>query len=154
MSKIYLIDCSKKEGESSSCFRSCVPPYGRYMVPGNTHDLCMVCLGAENAWSVIEGADCVHCEHLPMHLLCSQKALFDAEGAFTSIPRGAGPTAAKAALVRFATGSDGGNGDGRVPVFFPTHQIRRPLPGIGSPLGSYFSPRCGELRLRPCVAPV
>ncbi len=96
MSKRYLVDCSKKEGESSSRFRSCVPPCGRYMVPGDTHDLCVVCLGVEHARSALEGANCVHCERLQMHLLRSWKALFDAEGAFTSVSSGAGPAAAEA----------------------------------------------------------
>ncbi len=43
----------------------------------------------------------------------------------------------------FESGSVGGNGDGRVPISFPTHQIRRPFSGIGSPLCGYFSPRNG-----------
>ncbi len=42
-----------------------------------------------------------------------------------------------------AIGSDGGSGDQRVPIFFPTHQIRRQLPWIGSPLGGYFPPGRG-----------
>ncbi len=49
MSNRYLVARSKKEGESSSeqlSFRSCVPPCGHYMVPGYTHDLCVVCFGA------------------------------------------------------------------------------------------------------------
>ncbi len=105
MSKRYLMDRSKKEGESSSRFRSCVPPCGRYMVPGDTHDLCVVCLEAEHARSALEGADCVHCELLPMHLLHSRKALFDAKGAFTSVSRGAGPTAAEAERRQHSWGS-------------------------------------------------
>ncbi len=67
------------------------------MVPGDTHDLCVVCLGAEHARSALEGADSVHCERLPMHSLRSRKALFDDKGAFTSVSRGAGPAAAEAA---------------------------------------------------------
>ncbi len=55
-SKRYLVDRSKKEGESSSRFRSCVPPCGCYIVPGDTHDLCVVCLGVEHARSALEGA--------------------------------------------------------------------------------------------------
>ncbi len=105
MSKRYLVDRSKKEGESSSRFRSCVPPCGRYMVPGDAHDLCVVCLGAEHARSVLERADCVHCERLSMHLLCSRKALFDAEEAFTSVSRGAGPAAAEAERRQHSWGS-------------------------------------------------
>ncbi len=66
------------------------------MVPGDTHDLCVVCLGAEHARSALEGADCVHCESLPVHSLCSRKVLFDTKGAFTSVSCGAGPAAAEA----------------------------------------------------------
>ncbi len=47
---------------------------------------------------------------------------------------------AASALVGITSGSVGGNGDGRVPISFPTHQIRWPISGIGSPLGGYFSP--------------
>ncbi len=50
------------------------------------------------------------------------------------------------AFMGIAIGSDRGNGDGRVPIFFPTHQIWQPLPGIGSPLGGYIPTGCG-LRL-------
>ncbi len=105
MSKRYLVDRSKKEGESSSRFRSRVPPCGRYMVPGDTHDLCVVCMGAEHARSALEGADCVHCERLSMHFLRSRKDLFDAEGAFTSVSRSAGPAAAEVERRQHSWGS-------------------------------------------------
>ncbi|KAL0166722.1 hypothetical protein M9458_038566, partial [Cirrhinus mrigala] len=57
--------------------------------------MCVVCLGAEHAASALEGADSPHCELLPLRTLRSRKALFE-EGAFTSVPQGACPTAAKA----------------------------------------------------------
>ncbi len=50
------------------------------------------------------------------------------------------------AFMGIAIGSDGGNGHGRIPIFFPTHQIWQPLPGIGSPLGGYIPSGC-RLRL-------
>ncbi len=53
----------------------------------------------------LEGADCVHCEHLPMHSLRSRKALFDDKGAFTSVSRGAGPAAAEAERHQHSWGS-------------------------------------------------
>ncbi len=38
-----------------------------------------------------------------------------------------------AVLVGIADGSDGGNEDGRAPIFFLSHQIQRLLSEIGSP---------------------
>ncbi len=57
---------------------------------GDTHSLCVVWLGVNHAESVLEGADCPHCEWLPLRTLRSQKTLFK-EGVFTSVPHGAGP---------------------------------------------------------------
>ncbi len=140
MSKRYLVDRSKKEGESSSRFRSCAPPCICYIVPGDTHDLCVVCLGAEHARSALEGAVCVHCERLQMHLLRSRKGFHQCfPQCWSRCLRGG----AASALLGIASGSVGGNGDGRVPISFPTHQIRWPFTRIGSPLGCYFSPGNG-----------
>ncbi|KAL0165643.1 hypothetical protein M9458_037487, partial [Cirrhinus mrigala] len=75
---------------------ACVPPCSRYISSGDTHALCVACLGAEHAASALEGGDCPHCDVLPMRLLHSRKALFSAEGAFTSVPRGSGPASAEA----------------------------------------------------------
>ncbi len=55
----------------------------------------MVCLGAKQAEAALKWADCLHCERLPLRTLRSLKALFE-EGAFTSVPPGAGPAFAKA----------------------------------------------------------
>ncbi len=43
----------------------------------------------------MRGAGCPHCERLPLRTLRSQRVLFE-EGAFTSVPRGAGPSSAEA----------------------------------------------------------
>ncbi|XP_053090988.1 uncharacterized protein LOC128318536 [Pangasianodon hypophthalmus] len=59
------------------------------------HKVCVVCLGVEHAQSALEGANCPHCGRLPLHVLHSRKALFE-KGAFTSVPRGAGPVSAEA----------------------------------------------------------
>ncbi|KAI2666921.1 Transposon Ty3-I Gag-Pol polyprotein [Labeo rohita] len=80
----------KSKHVSKPCYKACVPPCSRYITSGDTHALCVVCLGAEHAVSALKGADCPHCEHLPLRTLRSRKALFE-EGAFTSIPRGSGP---------------------------------------------------------------
>ena len=86
---------TKHLGESGSRFKLCVPPCSRYITSGDTHSLCVVCLGAEHAESALEGADCPHCEQLPLRTLRSRRALFEV-GAFSSIPRGAGPAFAEA----------------------------------------------------------
>ncbi|KAI2653857.1 Transposon Ty3-G Gag-Pol polyprotein [Labeo rohita] len=86
----------KTKNVSKPGFRACVPPCSRYISSGDTHALCVACLGAEHAASALEGGDCPHCDVLPMRLLRSRKALFSAEGAFTSVPRGSGPASAEA----------------------------------------------------------
>ncbi|KAL0148119.1 hypothetical protein M9458_056589 [Cirrhinus mrigala] len=86
----------KTKNVSKPSFRACVPPCSRYISSGDTHALCVACLGAEHAASALEGGDCPHCDVLPMRLLRSRKALFSAEGAFISVPRGSGPASAEA----------------------------------------------------------
>ncbi|KAI2648903.1 ATP-dependent RNA helicase DBP9 [Labeo rohita] len=86
------------------CFRACVPPCPRYITSGDTHALCVVCLGAEHAASAFEKADCPHCDPLPMRTLRSRKALFE-EGAFKSVPRGSGPASAEAERALHSWGS-------------------------------------------------
>ncbi|KAL0177142.1 hypothetical protein M9458_026036, partial [Cirrhinus mrigala] len=78
-----------------SRYKLCVPPCKRYITSGDTHSMCVVCLVAEHAASALEGADCPHCELLPLRTLRSRKALFE-EGAFTSVPQGAGPASTEA----------------------------------------------------------
>ncbi len=83
------------KGKSRSRYRLCVPPYPRYIMSGDTHSLCVFCLGVKHAESALEGAGCLHCEWLPLRTLRSRRTLFE-EGAFTRVPRGAGPTSAEA----------------------------------------------------------
>ncbi|KAL0203743.1 hypothetical protein M9458_001761, partial [Cirrhinus mrigala] len=97
-------ELAKKSGQSGSRYRLCVPPCKHYITSGDTHSICVVCLGAEHAESALEGADCPHCELLPLRTLRSQKALFE-EGAFTSVPQGAGPASAEAERVLHSWGS-------------------------------------------------
>ncbi len=47
-----------------------------FMSRWHTHSLCVVCLGARHAEAALEGADCPHCESLPLCLLRSRKAPF------------------------------------------------------------------------------
>ncbi len=55
---------------TSKAFKRCVHPCPRYLTPGDTHDLCVFCLGEEHARDVIEGAICVHCELFSMRVSC------------------------------------------------------------------------------------
>ncbi len=82
------------KGESRSRYRLRVPPCPRYITSGDTHSLCVVCLGVNHAELALEGAGCPHCERLPLRKLRSRRVLFE-EGAFASISRGAGPTSAE-----------------------------------------------------------
>ncbi len=44
----------------------CVPSFQRFLVLEDTHNLSVMCLGQELACSVLEGAECAHCECYPM----------------------------------------------------------------------------------------
>ncbi|KAI2644897.1 Transposon Ty3-G Gag-Pol polyprotein [Labeo rohita] len=90
--------------ESGPRYRLCVPPCKRYITSGDTHSMCVVCLGAEHAASALEGADCPHCESLPLRTLRSRMDLFE-EGSFISVPQGAGPPSAEAERVLHSWGS-------------------------------------------------
>ncbi len=85
---------SGKHESDKQRFRLCVPPCPRFVTGGDTHSLCVVCLGAEHARSALEG-DCPHCVRLSMRMLHSRRALFE-EGALASVPHGSGPASAKA----------------------------------------------------------
>ncbi len=74
-----------KKGESSSQYRQCVPPCPRFITSGDTHSLCVVCLGVKHAESALEGAGYPHCERLPLRTLRSRRTLFE-EGVFASAP--------------------------------------------------------------------
>ncbi|KAL0195548.1 hypothetical protein M9458_009120, partial [Cirrhinus mrigala] len=88
------------EGDSGSSG----PRYRLYITSGDTHSMCVVCLGAEHAAAALEGAVCPHCEELPLRTLRSRKDLFE-EGSFTSVPQGAGPASAEAERVLHSWGS-------------------------------------------------
>ncbi len=78
-------------------FRRCVDPCQRCLTLDDTHDLCVMCLGKEHARSVLEGMECVHCEHF----FCGKKLrsrlsrFLERIGAIIC-PRGSGPAAAEA----------------------------------------------------------
>ncbi len=64
-------------------FRMCVHPCPHYLMGGDTHILCVVCLGEE------------HCDVLPLRMLRSRLAFFPKD-AQARVPQGSGPAAAKA----------------------------------------------------------
>ncbi len=61
---------------------------------GDTHILCVACLGEEHPRSALEGAGCEHCDLLPLQTLRSRLAFFHNEGARFS--QGSGPAVAEA----------------------------------------------------------
>ncbi len=75
-----------RRDESSSQYRQCVPPCPRFITSGDTHSLCMVCLGVKHVESALEGAGCLHFERFPLRTLRSRRALFE-EGVFASTPQ-------------------------------------------------------------------
>jgi len=83
---------------ATKAFKSCTPPCPRFL------DLRMMCLGAENALSAFEGAECEHCVKLPLRTLRSRLALFE-ESAQASVLHGSGPAAAEAAWRKMSWGS-------------------------------------------------
>ena len=85
-------------------FKLCVPPCPRYLTGGDTHELCVICLGVEHAVSAFEGADCQHCERLPLRTLRSRLSLFEESGRPRD-PQGAGPASAEAARRMHSWGS-------------------------------------------------
>ncbi len=78
--------CKTKKGESRSQYRLCVPPCPRYITSGDTHSLCVVCLGVKHAESNLEGAGCPHCEWLPLRTLRSRRELLPAFLAVLALP--------------------------------------------------------------------
>ncbi len=87
---LYIMATSKQESDRQ-CFRLCASPCPRFITGGDTHSLCVACLGAKHARSALEGADCSHCVRMSMRSLHSRRALFEV-GALTSAPCGSGPT--------------------------------------------------------------
>ncbi len=115
-----------KKGESSSQYRQCVPPCPRFITSGDTHSLCVVCLGVKQAELALEGAGFPHCERLPQCTLRSRRTLFE-EGVFASAPHGAGPASAEAAaFVGLAIGLFQKEWRGTGPYLYP--HLPDPLP--------------------------
>lgn len=52
----------------SARFRRC-SPCNIFITPDDTHDLCVICLGAEHTLSALKGAGCAHCDHFTVKKL-------------------------------------------------------------------------------------
>ncbi|XDV17755.1 hypothetical protein PO909_023574 [Leuciscus waleckii] len=81
---------SMKRTEKAESFRKCADPCPRYLTPGDTHELCVLCLGKEHAQAALEGAVCANCERFSLKTLRSRLALFSSEEGLPSVPRGSG----------------------------------------------------------------
>ncbi len=81
--------------KQQQAFKMCVHPCPRYLTGGDTHTLCVACLGEEHAQSALESAGCEHCEVFPLRTLRSRLAFFR-EDAQARVPQGSGPAAAEA----------------------------------------------------------
>ncbi len=81
--------------KQQQAFKMCVHPCPRYLTGGDTHTLCVACLGEEHAQSVLESAGCEHCNMLPLRTLRSRLAFFR-EDAQARVPQGSDPAAAEA----------------------------------------------------------
>ena len=85
-----------KRTEKAESFRKCADPCPRYLTPGDSHELCVLCLGKEHAQAALEGAVCANCERFALKTLRSRLALFSSEEGSPSVPRGSGPARAEA----------------------------------------------------------
>ncbi len=81
--------------KQQQAFRMCVHPCPHYLTGGDAHILCVACLGEEHA-RALEGADCEHCDVLPLRTLRSRLVYFHKEDAQACVPRGSDSAAAKA----------------------------------------------------------
>ncbi len=87
---------SEMGSKQQQAFRMCIHPCPCYLTGGDTHVLCVVCLGEEHAQSAPESTGCEHCNVLPLQTLRSRLAFFHNEGAQVCVPQGSGLTAAEA----------------------------------------------------------
>ncbi len=81
--------------KQQQAFKMYVRPYPRYLTGGDTHILCVACLGEEHAQSALESTGCEHCDMLPLRTLLSRLAFF-CEDAQACVPQGSGPAVAEA----------------------------------------------------------
>ena len=65
LSVLFGVVCPVKRvlfmANKEKLFRQCASPCPRYLSEGDTHSLCVVCLGVEHARAVLKGAVCANC---------------------------------------------------------------------------------------------
>ncbi len=71
---LYIMATGKQVSDKQR-FRLCASHYPRFITGGDTHNLCIACLGAEHARSALEEADCPHCVRISMRSLRFRRAL-------------------------------------------------------------------------------
>ncbi len=135
---IHYSDMASKQQQG---FRMSVHPCSRYLTGGDTHILCVACLGDEHAWSALEStAMCFPCRH--------------SDPARGSLARGSGSRSpglwsrccqgtAKAAILGFANGSVSGVRDGQSLISAFTWQVQCLISGLGSMSCGFFRPDRG-----------
>ncbi|XP_073772762.1 uncharacterized protein [Danio rerio] len=75
--------------------KRCVPPCSRFITAGDSHDLCLECLGEEHALAAFENADCGHCDALSRKVLRSRREFFN-KAPMAHAPRGSAHARAEA----------------------------------------------------------
>ncbi len=95
---IQLERIKKRDSYASKqqqAFKMFVHPCPRYLTGGDTHILCVACLGEEHAQLALESTGCEHCDMLPLWTLRSRLTFFR-EDAQARVPHGSGPAVAEA----------------------------------------------------------
>ncbi len=72
---LYHIMATGKHESDEQHFRLCVPPCPRFIMSGDTHSLCVACLGAEHARSALEGELPALCSSVNADAQLSESAL-------------------------------------------------------------------------------
>ncbi len=85
---IHYLDMASKQQQG---FRMCAHPCLRYLMGGDTHILCVACLGEKHVRFALKSAGFEHCDVFPLQTLRSRLALFRS-GAQARVPQGSGPT--------------------------------------------------------------
>ncbi len=80
---------------TSKAFKRCVDLCPRYLTPDDTHDLCVFCLGEENARNFLEEAIYMHCEHFSVRKLRFCLSLFSRKEGQPFVSRGSGSAVAE-----------------------------------------------------------
>ncbi len=144
------------KGESRSRYRLCIPPCPHYIKQAGYTQFVSGMIGSEACRVDSRGGRLPAFWGLPLRTLCIlENSLWG--GSFYQRSSQCRPRfhrgGAVAVLVGIADGSDEGNEDGWAPIFFLSHQIQRPLSGIGSPPHGSLPPPRERARHSACLLP-